>query len=108
MTTRGGAGDVLSETGDRRGVVGSPLPEGWPRMDPSDNGEGLGALPMGELGEGEDGPGDEDRGMGGVGLEVVDEGDLDFPSPDLVRERFCIVSIWMYTNSCRGKRLTMG
>lgn len=62
----------------------------------SDNGDGLGARFRGELGDGEDGPGEEDVGMGGVGLDVEPEGDLDLPSPDLVRDRFCIVNDWTW------------
>jgi hypothetical protein len=34
MTTKGGAGDVLSDTGDRRGVIGGPT-EGFGWRPPS-------------------------------------------------------------------------
>jgi len=69
MTTRGGAGDVLSETGDRRGVVGA-LFDWEPSDAPSDSGEGLLVRPIDELEMGEEGPGEDEVGMGGVGLFV--------------------------------------
>lgn len=67
MTTRGGAGDVLSETGDRRGVVGALTPPSAPRE------ARLGAEALAV--EGDDGPGAED----GTGvLDAGGPGDLDF------------------------------
>lgn len=95
MTTSGGAGDVLSATGERRGVMGAPPPGVGlvPRLlafpaeplfgfkgEPSPDG-----LSMGEAAAGEEGPGAE--------LEVVRPGltgacgDLDLESL-LVRGKF--------------------
>ena len=85
MTTSGGAGDVLSVTGDRRGVMGPPPTTGAVPRDDSpvfDNGEGLLRV-IGELGAGDDGPGEVE--LGGRGLPVG-EG-LDCFSPDFVRDR---------------------
>lgn len=91
ITTRGGAGDVLSDTGDRRGVIGTP-PPCWPDVDPSDNGDGLPVRFMGELDTGDDGPGDDDEGIDTVDL-LGALGDFDLLSPDFVLERFCVVSV---------------
>ena len=72
MTTRGGAGDVLSDTGDRRGVVGNPFPPCGPKLDVSERGEGDGLERVtGELGVGDEGPGDDELGTGGCGLDVI-------------------------------------
>ena len=80
MEIIGGAGDDLSLTGDRLGVVGPA----WPEV----KGEPVRSV-AGEPIEGDDGPGeDELTGSGGCGFDVDGEGDLDFESPDLVRERF--------------------
>ena len=69
MTTRGGAGEVLSETGDRRGVVGALF--AWePRDAPSESGEGFVVRFIEDPEMGEDGPGEEEVGIGGVGLFV--------------------------------------
>jgi len=86
MTTRGGAGDVLSETGDRRGVMGAP-PACEFNDEPSDRGEGPPVRFKGELDMGEDGPGEEEDGMAAVSL-LGALGDFDLPSPDFVLERF--------------------
>lgn len=102
MTTRGGAGEVFSETGDRRGVVGSPFACAPPALDPwpwaeselSESGEGFDVagfrLVIGELGAGDDGPGEEEEEVVMEGVDLDPEGDLDLASPDLVRVRFCV------------------
>lgn len=73
ITTSGGAGEVLSFMGDRRGVMGAPP---W-RPGASE------AWRLGELTEGDDGPEDAVDCLWAGGL-----GDFDF-SLDFVRERFC-------------------
>lgn len=70
MTTRGGAGDVLSDTGDRRGVMGAPPPAPAPGVGlvPSVlpaplfvgfNGDPPLVRSIGEATAGDDGPGAE-------------------------------------------------
>ena len=83
MTTSGGAGDVLSDTGERRGVNGPPPTVGAPRDESPERGEGLLRV-TGELGAGDDGPDDDAL----AGLLPVGLG-LDLLSLDLVLERFC-------------------
>lgn len=73
ITTRGGAGEVLSFMGDRRGVMGAPP---WKAAASE-------AWRLGELTAGDDGPGDTADCLCAGGL-----GDFDF-SLDFVRERFC-------------------
>ncbi len=92
MTTSGGAGLVLSLTGDLRGVVGWPVArlDGSPPFPatlplPLPLPKGVRAVEV----TGDDGPELAPCGKGGVGLDEVGEGDLDFVSLDFVRERFC-------------------
>lgn len=73
ITTSGGAGEVLSFMGERRGVMGAPP---W-RAGAS------GAWRLGELTEGDEGPEDTADCLWAGWL-----GDFDF-SLDFVRERFC-------------------
>lgn len=48
---------------------------------------------IGEEDKGEDGPGEDELGRGGVGLDVEGDGVLFLESLDLVRERFYRISI---------------
>ena len=92
ITTRGGAGDVLSETGDRRGVVGPtgvcPLTI-CPLTMPSEL-EDWDADRLGAVREGDDGPGEFGLGMADGGLIGGGGfGDLVLDSPDFILDRFC-------------------
>jgi hypothetical protein len=94
MTTSGGAGDVFSPTGDRRGVMGC--------CGASDDGSPF-PLPLGPKGGcevrligddmGEEGPAGEPAGSAGVGLDAEGEGVLFLASLDFVLERFCLISL---------------
>jgi hypothetical protein len=76
ITTSGGAGDVLSETGDLRGVMGAPAP-GWAeRFSPATARGDWFDRPAGEVRDGDDGPGEELVGF------VVDVLGLGVGEPD--------------------------